>query len=180
MILVRNGPNHADDPFTATFHCSPTLSKPDVVQYLRQVYGLEMTGIRTAIYRESPRKVAIRKRMFKSKSEQPFRLEATYKKVYVQLLHPFMYPPEPHEGSLNLYYARDEYLKRAAADRARAGDHVVKGWAAKTPSRPRDPNSEDKPRSIVRTRQQIGEQRAQKEEAILKEMRRRKGSTSSF
>ena len=56
MILVRNAPAPpgsalaGQDPFIATFRCSPRLTKPDIVQYLRQCYGVGIRSIATTIY----------------------------------------------------------------------------------------------------------------------------------
>lgn len=78
MILVRNAPPvpgtaMADqDPFIATFRCSPRLTKPDIMQYLRQCYGIGIRSIATTIYQGE--RVRHRHGGYRRK-------EASYKKV---------------------------------------------------------------------------------------------------
>lgn len=47
--LVRNSPKEANNPFIATFRVPVQLTKPDIVSYLWQVYGLKVTSISTII-----------------------------------------------------------------------------------------------------------------------------------
>ncbi|BGO99223.1 hypothetical protein NBRC10513v2_000327 [Rhodotorula toruloides] len=97
--LVRNTEEYADDPFTATFRTSLQLTKPDIVNYLRNIYGLEVTSVRTMNYlgplKRSPRGGTVRDS------------KKTYKKVLVTLKEPFWYPEEPTRGWLNEHFERD-------------------------------------------------------------------------
>jgi ribosomal protein L23 len=83
---VRNGPPHTDDPFTATFRVSLQLTKPDIRSYLAQIYGLEITSLRTANYIGEDK-------YYPGKGWKRTR-ERTYKKVLVGLVEPFWYPEE--------------------------------------------------------------------------------------
>lgn len=123
LYLVRNGPQHANDPFTATFRCPITLTKPDIVQYLRQVYGVQLSGIRTAVYRSTPRQLRIRaysgrrtmgsqQKTYKKVRYFEFKLLllSTHQRVFkyqavVQLKDPFLYPPEPNREFLNEHWS---------------------------------------------------------------------------
>ncbi|BGP21435.1 hypothetical protein JCM10295v2_000310 [Rhodotorula toruloides] len=97
--LVRNTEEYADDPFTATFRTSLQLTKPDVVDYLRNIYGLEVTSIRTMNYLGPLKRAAGGGTVRES--------QKTYKKVLVTLKEPFWYPEEPTRGWLNEHFERD-------------------------------------------------------------------------
>ncbi|BGP59051.1 hypothetical protein NBRC10512v2_000342 [Rhodotorula toruloides] len=99
--LVRNTEEYADDPFTATFphQARLQLTKPDIVNYLRNIYGLEVTSVRTMNYLGPLKRSAGGGTVRDSKK--------TYKKVLVTLKEPFWYPEEPTRGWLNEHFERD-------------------------------------------------------------------------
>lgn len=107
--LVRNTGAHRDDPYTATFRTDIRLSKPDIAAYLRSVYGLEFTSIRTIIYR-TPR------------SDRPLERRGTprtFKKVLITMRDPFVYPAERSRQWCNEYFERD------AGDRHRMQKYIA-------------------------------------------------------
>lgn len=101
IVLCRNGPAHQDDPYTATFRVPMALSKPDIVSFLTQVYGLEITGIRTLIYRGEVIKMP---HPGYTSRKGPFRSPG-YKKAIVQMTKPFWYPEAPSKEWLEDTYS---------------------------------------------------------------------------
>ena len=97
LKLVRS-----DDPYTAIFHAPLQLTKPDLATFLQQVYGLEMTGIRTAVYRGEIKRVS------ENPSRRTRERKRSYKKVWVQLKEPFWYPARPSPQILKDYF--DAYV----------------------------------------------------------------------
>lgn len=97
LTLCRNSPAHEHDPFTATFRVPKSLSKPDIVAFLTQVYGLRIIGIRTMIYQGEVVK------MFHpgiSAKKGPAR-KPGYKKAVIQMDQPFWYPERPSHKELD-------------------------------------------------------------------------------
>lgn len=89
--LVRNGPREQHNPFIATFRVPVQLTKPDIVSYLWQVYGLKVTSISTIT--EMGDKVRMRPGRYVSER----RMKNT-KKAIVGMEEPFWFPekrPEP-------------------------------------------------------------------------------------
>jgi len=103
ITLARNGPAHAADPYTATFKVPLQLTKPDIVSFLTSVYGLQMTGIRTIIYRGKIRR--IQSPMNTRKRRTPFR-DKSFKKAIVQLTRPFWFPEVKSDEWWNEHYGR--------------------------------------------------------------------------
>lgn len=100
MQLVRPSPTDQGDPYTAIFRCDLRLTKPDIFNYLRQIYGIGITSIRTAIYRNRNR------RRLKSKVRGGVvvdnkRGDRTFKKVWIGLDKPFFFPPSPKSRFLS-------------------------------------------------------------------------------
>lgn len=83
--LVRNGPREKHNPFVATFRVPVQLTKPDIVSYLLQVYGLRGTSINTVV--EMGEMVKRTPGTYKSS----YRKKAT-KKAIVGLEEPFWFP----------------------------------------------------------------------------------------
>lgn len=83
--LVRNSPKEAKNPFIATFRVPVQLTKPDIVSYLWQIYGLKVTSISTITEMGE----MVRMRPGKYKSER--RLKNT-KKAIVGMEEPFWFP----------------------------------------------------------------------------------------
>ncbi|PLW27424.1 hypothetical protein PCANC_18274 [Puccinia coronata f. sp. avenae] len=106
--LVRPSSTDRGDPFTAIFRCDLQLTKPDIFNYLRQIYGLGITSIRTAIYRGRY------ERQIKSKVRGGVKIgrdkRRTFKKVWVGLDRPFFYPPQPNQKFLNENYNYQDFL----------------------------------------------------------------------
>ncbi|KAL7009154.1 hypothetical protein EMMF5_001352 [Cystobasidiomycetes sp. EMM_F5] len=84
--LVRNSPREKGNPYIATFKVPPQLTKPDIVSYLAQVYGLRVTSIST-ILTMGPKVRARLPGQWKSISR-----ERGEKKAIVGLEEPFWYP----------------------------------------------------------------------------------------
>ncbi|KNZ49576.1 hypothetical protein VP01_492g6 [Puccinia sorghi] len=137
--LVRPSSTDRGDPFTAIFRCDLQLTKPDIFNYLRQIYGLGITSIRTAIYRGRY------ERQIKSKVRGGVKIgrdkQRTFKKVWVGLDRPFFYPSQPSQKFLNENYNYQDFLnaynrsrltqlRNAKTDRNQvmpAGVHGLKG-----------------------------------------------------
>lgn len=83
--LIRNSPKEAKNPFIATFRVPVQLTKPDIVSYLWQIYGLKVTSISTITEMGE----MVRMRPGKYKSER--RLKNT-KKAIVGMEEPFWFP----------------------------------------------------------------------------------------
>ncbi|BGP44546.1 hypothetical protein JCM10450v2_000360 [Rhodotorula kratochvilovae] len=101
MRLVRNTAEHKDDPYTATFRTSLQLTKPDVTNYLKNVYGLHVTSIRTINYLSPLKRSPIGGGYSRSGGTK------SYKKVIVTMTEPFWYPQERTRGWLNEHFERD-------------------------------------------------------------------------
>ncbi|KWU42087.1 hypothetical protein RHOSPDRAFT_7418, partial [Rhodotorula sp. JG-1b] len=86
MRLVRNTQQYKDDPYTATFRTSLQLTKPDIANYLKNVYGLEITSIRTLNYLSALKRNPIGGGKSRSGGTK------NYKKVLVTMKDPFWYP----------------------------------------------------------------------------------------
>ncbi|KAI7965675.1 hypothetical protein MJO29_001423 [Puccinia striiformis f. sp. tritici] len=106
--LTRPSSTDRGDPFTAIFRCELQLTKPDIFNYLRQIYGLGITSIRTAIYRgRYERQIKSRVRGGVTIGRDKNR---TFKKVWVGLDKPFFYPPRPSSKFLNENYNYQDFL----------------------------------------------------------------------
>ncbi|GAA5873105.1 hypothetical protein JCM3774_000343 [Rhodotorula dairenensis] len=101
MRLVRNTQEYRDDPYTATFRTSLQLTKPDIANYLRNVYQLEITSIRTINYLSQLKRNPIGGGKSRSGGTK------NYKKVLVTLRDPFWYPAERSRAWLNEHFERD-------------------------------------------------------------------------
>lgn len=97
--LVRNSPREQHNPFIATFRVPVQLTKPDIVSYLWQVYGLKVTSISTIT--EMGDKVRMRPGRYVSER----RLKNT-KKAIVGMEEPFWFPEKRPETWL-----RDNFEK---------------------------------------------------------------------
>lgn len=86
--LVRNTGAHADDPYTATFRTDLRLTKPDITNYLQNIYGLAVTSIRTINYSSPLSRNPIGGGYSRGGGTK------SYKKVLVTLEEPFWYPEE--------------------------------------------------------------------------------------
>jgi ribosomal protein L23 len=83
--LVRNGPSEAHNPYIATFRVPVQLTKPDIVSYLAQVYGLKVTSINTVV--EMGDIIRRQPGTYKAKHRQK-----QTKKALVGLEEPFWFP----------------------------------------------------------------------------------------
>ncbi|GAA5892069.1 hypothetical protein JCM6882_005686 [Rhodosporidiobolus microsporus] len=101
MRLVRNTGEHRDDPYTATFRTHLELTKPDITNYLKNVYGLNVTSIRTINYLSKLKRSPVGGGMTRSGGTK------NYKKVLVSMTEPFWYPSERSRGWLNEHFERD-------------------------------------------------------------------------
>lgn len=101
MRLVRNTQQYKDDPYTATFRTSLQLTKPDIANYLKNVYGLEITSIRTLNYLSALKRNPIGGGKSRSGGTK------NYKKVLVTMRDPFWFPAERTRAWLNEHFERD-------------------------------------------------------------------------
>lgn len=101
MRLVRNQAEYRDDPYTATFRTSLQLTKPDIANYLKNVYGLEVTSIRTLNYLSALKRNPIGGGKSRTGGTK------NYKKVLVTMREPFWYPEERSRAWLNEHFERD-------------------------------------------------------------------------
>lgn len=99
--LVRNSGEHKDDPYTATFRTSLQLAKPDITNYLKNVYGLHVTSVRTINYLSPLKRSPLGGGYSRSGGTK------SYKKVIVTMTEPFWYPQERTRGWLNEHFERD-------------------------------------------------------------------------
>lgn len=95
--LIRNSPREAKNPFIATFRVPVQLTKPDIVSYLWQVYGLKVTSISTIT------------EMGEIVRQQPGSYKAKYrkkntKKAIVGLEEPFWFPEPRPKDYLDEYF----------------------------------------------------------------------------
>lgn len=97
--LVRNSPKEQHNPYIATFRVPVQLTKPDIVSYLWQVYGLKVTSISTIT--EMGDKVRMRPGRYVSER----RMKNT-KKAIVGMEEPFWFPEKRPETWL-----RDNFEK---------------------------------------------------------------------
>ncbi|KAI5476136.1 mitochondrial large subunit ribosomal protein L23 [Pseudohyphozyma bogoriensis] len=116
MRLVRNTGEYEHDPFTATFRTDLRLTKPDISNYLKNVYGLSITSIRTMNYLSKMKRNPVgggysRAGGFKN-----------YKKVLVTLTEPFWYPEERSREWCNEHFQRDQMEEMRDRKMLRLGD----------------------------------------------------------
>lgn len=112
LTMVRPPRHELHNPYLAFFHCDLRLTKIDIFNYLRQIYGLQgITSIRTAIYRGPYRTASSRSAMgfWVRKKRLASR---TFKKVFVGLSQPFFYPPPRSASWLNEEYAFADSVNR--------------------------------------------------------------------
>ncbi|GAA5997323.1 mitochondrial 54S ribosomal protein uL23m MRP20 [Rhodotorula paludigena] len=116
MRLVRNTGEHRDDPYTATFRTSLQLTKPDITNYLKNIYGLHVTSIRTINYLSALKRNPIGGGYGRSGGTK------SYKKVLVTMTEPFWYPEERTRGWLNEHFERDRMEEMRDRKMLKIGD----------------------------------------------------------
>jgi ribosomal protein L23 len=116
MRLVRNTGEHKDDPFTATFRTHLELTKPDISNYLKNVYGLHVTSIRTINYLAKLKRNPIGGGVSRSGGTK------NYKKVMVTMTEPFWYPEERSRAWLNEHFERDRMEEMRDRKMLKIGD----------------------------------------------------------
>lgn len=105
---MRNGPKEKNNPFVATFRVPVQLTKPDIVSYLAQVYGLRVTSINTVIEMGEIVKAP-------PGSYKAIRRKKSTKKAIVGMEEPFWFPEMRPAKFLNDNYEKDirkNYLTR--------------------------------------------------------------------
>jgi len=92
--LVRNftPPNEEYDPYVATFRIPPSMTKHDLRSYLKSVYDLDISFIRTDIYWGN----VIRDQTTGKNRRQTGSVK-NYKRAVVGLYEPFHYPDDQEE-----------------------------------------------------------------------------------
>lgn len=116
MRLVRNTGVHAKDPFTATFRTDLRLTKPDISNYLKNVYGLGITSIRTINYLSPLKRNPIGGGYSRTGGTK------NYKKVLVGMTEPFWYPPERGREWCNEHFERDRMEEMRDRKMLKIGD----------------------------------------------------------
>jgi ribosomal protein L23 len=114
--LVRNTGGHADDPYTATFRTDLRLTKPDISNYLKNIYGLAITSIRTINYLSALKRSPIGGGYSRAGGTK------NYKKVLVTLTEPFWYPEERGRAWCNDHFSRDKMEELRDTRMVRIGD----------------------------------------------------------
>ncbi|KAM0755555.1 hypothetical protein T439DRAFT_6019 [Meredithblackwellia eburnea MCA 4105] len=114
--LVRNTGQHAQDPFTATFRTDLRLTKPDIATYLRNIYGLAITSIRTVNYVSPLKRNPVGGGYSRSGGVK------NYKKVVVTMDEPFWYPEERGREWCNEHFQREIIEEHRDRKMLRIGD----------------------------------------------------------
>lgn len=131
LLLVRPSATDRSDPFTAIFRCDLRLTKPDIYNYLRQIYGLGITSLRTAIYRgRYMRKVQSKVRGGLTRARDGDR---TFKKVWVGMDRPFFFPASRSEKWLDEQYMYSDSLNAYRRSRMEAEEDAAKDPRAVLP-----------------------------------------------
>ena len=116
MRLVRNTAEHAGDPYTATFRTDLRLAKPDITNYLQNIYGLAVTSIRTINYLSAVKRNPIGGGYSRAGGTK------NYKKVLVSMKEPFWYPEERSRDWCNEHFERDRMEEMRDKKMLRIGD----------------------------------------------------------
>ncbi|KAK4054841.1 hypothetical protein OIV83_000765 [Microbotryomycetes sp. JL201] len=124
MRLVRNTDKYKDDPYTATFRTDLRLSKPDISNYLKNIYGLDITSLRTMNYLSKLKRNNIGGGMSRSSGTK------NYKKVLVGLKEPFWYPEERSREWCNEHFERDRMEEMRDRKMLKIGDGRKHGVSA--------------------------------------------------
>ncbi|GAA6063848.1 hypothetical protein JCM10212_003595 [Sporobolomyces blumeae] len=124
MRLVRNSGEHKDDPFIATFRTSLQLTKPDISNYLKNVYGLHVTSIRTINYLSKLKRNPIGGGYSRAGGTK------NYKKVTVSMDEPFWYPDERSRAWCNEHFERDRMEEMRDRKMLKIGDGQKYGVGA--------------------------------------------------
>ncbi|GAA5876150.1 hypothetical protein JCM16303_007038 [Sporobolomyces ruberrimus] len=122
--LVRNNGEHRDDPYTATFRTSLQLTKPDVSNYLKNVYGLHITSIRTINYLSKLKRNPIGGGYSRAGGTK------NYKKVVVTMTEPFWFPEERSRAWCNEHFERDRMEEMRDRKMLKIGDGQKYGVGA--------------------------------------------------
>lgn len=116
MRLVRNTGEYRDDPYTATFRTDLRLTKPDISNYLKNIYGLGITSLRTINYISKLKRNPIGGGYSRSGGTK------NYKKVIVGLKEPFWYPEERSRDWCNEHFERDRMEEMRDRKMLKIGD----------------------------------------------------------
>ncbi|TNY17191.1 hypothetical protein DMC30DRAFT_406548 [Rhodotorula diobovata] len=172
MRLVRNTGDHKDDPYTATFRTSLQLTKPDITNYLKNVYGLHVTSVRTMNYLSPLKRSPIGGGYTRSGGTK------SYKKVIVTMTEPFWYPQERTRGWLNEHFERDRMDEMRDRKMLKIGDGHKYGVSSPRYRGARKPAAERERLRQVSKRggndveaREVGEQVAQRRATGLRKKR---------
>ncbi|GAA5844478.1 hypothetical protein JCM3766R1_007138 [Sporobolomyces carnicolor] len=124
MRLVRNSGEHRDDPYVATFRTSLQLTKPDISNYLKNIYGLHITSIRTINYLSKLKRNPIGGGYSRSGGTK------NYKKVVVTMTEPFWFPQERSRAWCNEHFERDRMEEMRDRKMLKIGDGQKYGVGA--------------------------------------------------
>ncbi|KAG0149292.1 hypothetical protein CROQUDRAFT_341615 [Cronartium quercuum f. sp. fusiforme G11] len=172
LQLVRPSATDRSDPFTAIFRCDLRLTKPDIYNYLRQIYGLGITSIRTAIYRgRYVRKLRSRLQGGLTRERDGDR---TFKKVWVGMDRPFFFPSGRSERWLEEQYMYSDSLntyRRSKAESVRAAETDRRAVL------PRGMEGKGERRNVLR---EVMEESKMKEEDLKRSVRKSLAGSSSL
>lgn len=145
MRLVRNTGVYAQDPYTATFRTDLRLTKPDISNYLKNIYGLGITSLRTINYQSSLKRNPIGGGYSRAGGVK------NYKKVLVGLTQPFWYPEERGREWCNEHFMRDTMEEARDRKMLKIGDGQKYGVQSERYRGPRKPRAElDRLEAIVK------------------------------
>ncbi|KAK4705998.1 large subunit ribosomal protein L23, partial [Phenoliferia sp. Uapishka_3] len=122
--LVRNTGQHASDPYTATFRTDLRLTKPDISNYLLNIYGLAIDSIRTINYSSPLKRNPIGGGYSRGGGTK------SYKKVLVTMKEPFWYPEERSRDWCNEHFQREAMEEMRDRKMLKIGDGQKYGVAS--------------------------------------------------
>jgi len=165
MVRNKTPKGFPYNPFEATFHISQSMSKLDVRGYLKAVYGLDVTYIRTDIYTGFNESRRNRNTMRKGVRER-----ARFKRAVVGLNEPFYYPLAVEDMA---EADREALLKKYQETWGMGMEGRMRGRmsAIIRHSLPADSEPEPRRRILERIRERRAE-REQKTQAALKGIQR--------
>ncbi|GAA5992425.1 hypothetical protein JCM11641_002903 [Rhodosporidiobolus odoratus] len=170
--LVRNTGEHKDDPYTATFRTHLELTKPDITNYLKNVYGLHVTSVRTINYLSKLKRNPIGGGMSRTGGTK------NYKKVIVTMTEPFWYPQERSRAWLNEHFERDRMDEMRDRKMLKIGDgHKYGVGAPRYRGATKSKEERDRLKAVSRSggndteKREVGENAALRKPTGLRKMR---------
>ncbi|KAL8283112.1 hypothetical protein RQP46_005890 [Phenoliferia psychrophenolica] len=119
--LVRNTGSHTSDPYTATFRTDLRLTKPDISNYLQNIYNLSISSLRTMNYSSPLKRNPIGGGYSRGGGTK------SYKKVIVTMTEPFWYPEERGREWCNEHFQREAMEEMRDRKMLKIGDGAKYG-----------------------------------------------------